>query len=98
LDALVAEQTLVVVEGGFVARPHQPTTLVRGAAEGVDRSVRRAAEIPGPELEAALEQLVADSHRTTEDDLTSGVARIFGWSRRGPDVAAVLGRALANLV
>jgi len=97
LDTLVAQGTFVVVEGSFVARPHQTTTLVRGAVGGDDRSVRRPGEVPPGELGAALEQLVADSHSVAEDDLTTQVSRLFGWPRRTAEVNAALGRALADL-
>ena len=86
-----------MLDDGFVARPHQSATLVRGAVEGDERSVRRAAEVPPAELEAALEQFVADSHTITEDQLTTQVARLFGWPRRTADVSAALGTALTRL-
>lgn len=97
LDTLVAQGTFVVLDESFVARPHQPSTLVRGAIDGDDRSVRHPGEVPPGELQAALEQLVADSHTIAEDDLTTQVARLFGWPRRTPDVIAALGQALADL-
>ena len=97
LATLAGQGVVVVTDGAFVARPHQSATLVRGAVDGDDATVRRAGEVPLAELEAALEQVVADSHTIAADELTARVARIFGWTRRRADIATALGRALDQL-
>ena len=55
-------------------------------------------EIPSDELDEALIRFVAELHSVTEDELTARIASVFGWERRGPDIAEALGRAIRSLV
>lgn len=38
--------------------------------------------------------LVSDARSITWDELTTRVARLFGWNRRGPDIAKALDSVL----
>jgi hypothetical protein len=62
------------------------------------RSAREVGEIPHLELELAVAQLVIDARAISSDELTSSVARLFGWRRRGPDITEALGRAIHSCI
>lgn len=64
-----------------------------------DPSTRRSiAEVPATELRAAIERVVADAVHAGRDELTFAVARLYGWNRRGADIAAGLERAVTYLL
>ncbi len=64
-----------------------------------DRNTRRSiAEVPATELRAAVERVVADATHAGRDELTFAVARLYGWNRRGTDIAAGLERAVTYLL
>jgi hypothetical protein len=48
-------------------------------------------------MQLAVLNLVRDAKRVRRDELTSEVARLFGWNRRGRDIAAALDRAVDGL-
>jgi hypothetical protein len=55
-------------------------------------------EVPATELRAAIERVVDDAIRAGRDELTLAVARLYGWNRRGSDIAAGLDRAVTYLL
>ena len=59
---------------------------------------RRADEVPLAEMQLAVANLIADAKRVRRDELTFEVARLFGWNRRGPEIAAALDRAVDGLL
>ena len=61
-------------------------------------SRRSIAEVPATELRAAVEQVVGDAMHAGRDELTFAVARLYGWNRRGVDIAAGLERAVTYLL
>jgi hypothetical protein len=66
---------------------------------GADSEARRTAEeIPLEETQLAVRQLVRDAKRVRRSELTFEVARLYGWNRRGPDIAAALDRAVDGLL
>jgi hypothetical protein len=97
LESLVGEGALVIVADSFVARPHQLTPVVRVALDDDAATIRKVAEIWPAELELAVEHLVDDSRTIAEADLAVGLVKLFGWSRRGPDLTAAVTRAVAAL-
>jgi hypothetical protein len=54
--------------------------------------------VPKLELALAVQHLVEDARRVSRDELTFQVARLFGWNRRGSDIAAALDRAVDKLL
>ena len=81
----------------FLARDGGEIQAVR--IPGGDPEARRGAEeIPLAEMQLAVANLVADAKRVRREELTFEVARLFGWNRRGPDIAAALDRAVDGLL
>ena len=70
---------------------------VRRPSEEPD-SQRSIDEIPPEELRLAVLNLVGDAKRATSDELTAEAARLFGWARRGSDIAEGLDRAMRTLI
>lgn len=76
---------------------HDAPILVR--VPGADEATRRAVdEIPAAELQRALELAATDLGSPTADELTSAVAKLFGWTRRGTEIQNTLDANLAILV
>ena len=95
--ALVRRGDLQKVENGFLAVSPDQLTAVR--VPGEDPEARRSVEeIPRSELKLAVLHLAGDARRVSRDDLTFEVARLFGWNRRAPDIAAALDGAVDDLV
>lgn len=59
---------------------------------------RPAMQIPRTEAKLAVRHIIDDARRVSRDELTSEVSRLFGWNRRGPDIAAALDGAVDALV
>jgi hypothetical protein len=74
---------------GFLSINSSGPDAVRTPTED-PRSHRDIAEIPHLELALAVEMLVNDARSITPDELTTRVARLFGWNRRGPDISKTL--------
>jgi very-short-patch-repair endonuclease len=84
-------------EAGFLFLNGSRCERVRVATDD-PRSEREVGEIPHLELELAVAQLVIDARSISSDELTSCVARLFGWRRRGPDITEALGLAIHSCV
>ena len=50
------------------------------------------------EANLAVRYIVDGARRVSRDELTSEVSRLFGWNRRGPDIAAALDGAVDALI
>ena len=61
-------------------------------------AIRNVAEVSRHEQMSAIRHLVSEAHRVSKDELTFEVCRLFGWNRRGPDIAAALDKAVEELV
>jgi len=59
---------------------------------------RPVAQISRTEAKLAVQHIIADAQRVSRDELTFEACRLFGWNRRGPDIAAALDGALDALV
>jgi hypothetical protein len=55
-------------------------------------------QVHSAELELAIVNLVRDAGGIAWDDATVHVARLYGWTRRGPDISRRLGATLDHLV
>jgi len=77
----------VLRDGDFLRRTDPPPVTVRTPTEACRRDVEH---VPGQELSLALVSQVRDTGGITRDELTASVARLYGWTRRGPDIIARL--------
>lgn len=82
---------------GFLRLESSTLSKVRVPTDDPE-SRREAKHVPQAELQLAIAHLVSDAHAITRDEVSVRVARLFGWSRRGPDVTAALDRAIEILV
>ena len=95
--ALTRSEAITADRNGFLARAGGEIQAVR--IPGDDPEARRGAEeVPLAEMQLAVANLIADAKRVRRDELTFEVARLFGWNRRGPDIAAALDRAVDGLL
>lgn len=78
----------IVVADGFLALASQSAVIVRGGDKDDPATIRAISEIPPSELQEAIIRFVREVHPITEDELTARVAGVFGWSRRGSDIAS----------
>jgi hypothetical protein len=83
---------------GFVRLRHGATLtsrgLVRSPVPGDPKTVRSAHQVAQEELVLAARQLLEAAPGITRDDLSTQIASVFGWGRRGHEVAAAIDRAI----
>lgn len=97
LRSLVQREQANWLESTFTyARPEQ-LTVVRIPGDD-PAAVRSVAQVSSREQVNAIRHLVEDAHRVTIDQLTFEVCRLFGWNRRGSDIAAALERSIEALI
>jgi hypothetical protein len=85
------------VESLFLAQDEDQLSAVRIPGDNA-AARRKVEEVPRAELKLAVRHLISDARRVTRDELTFQVARLFGWNRRGPDIAAALDGAVDELI
>lgn len=83
---------------GFLRLPESASKTVRVPVDGEPTTRRDVEEVPPEEIRLAASMVVRDARSITRNELTSVVARTFGWNRRGPDIAAALEKAVDALV
>ena len=87
----------VLRDGEFVTLTSAPLATVRTPTEASRRDVEH---VHDHELTLALVNLVHDAGGIHYDELTTKVARLYGWTRRGPDITTrmqtLISRLLAN--
>jgi hypothetical protein len=98
IRALRRKGDVVVESEGFLATPGQSTAIVRAGDKGDAETIRTIHEIPPSELKEAIVRFVRDVHSITEDELTARVSAVFGWNRRGADIAGEFRRVVRKLV
>jgi very-short-patch-repair endonuclease len=96
LDGLVRAGT-VVRDGNAFRLPNQRVDLVRVPVAGDERTLREVKQVPNVELAEAVGRLVAEARVVTEEEAQQKAARLFGWRRTGPAIAAALTRAVEQL-
>jgi hypothetical protein len=96
--ALRSSGTVQRDSGGFLFLTSQLPPTVRGGDSDYPESIRSAQEVPPAELQLAIANLVMDAKTIDENELTSRVAALFGWNRRGPEIEEVLRSAVRSLV
>lgn len=92
LQELVGEG-VVLREQGAIRRHDLPLTVVRVPGED-EHSQRLVQEIPPAELDLAVLKTIEGAGSSNRDELTESVARLFGWSRRGARIVALLDEAI----
>jgi hypothetical protein len=83
---------------GFLALPSQSTPVVRAGSQSDPATIRTIHEIPPSELKEAIVRFVREVHSISEDELTARVSSVFGWNRRGSDIAEELRKVVRKLV
>jgi very-short-patch-repair endonuclease len=90
---------------GLVSRIEASYTYARASQLQVVRvpggnqlAGRSATQISRTEAKLAVQHIIADARRVSRDELTSEVSRLFGWNRRGADIATALNGAVDALV
>ena len=87
----------VLRDGEFLTLTGAPLATVRTPTDACRREVEH---VHDHELTLALANLVRDAGGITHDELTIRVARLYGWTRRGPDITTrmhtLITRLLAN--
>jgi hypothetical protein len=89
---------VVSVSDGFLALSSQSTPIVRSGDRSNPESIRTIEEIPPVELQEAVVRFVREVHVISEDELTARISAVFGWSRRGPDIASEFRKTVRRLV
>ena len=81
----------------FLWSPDSEAVTVRTPTHDPE-SQRRVSEVADEEIEAAIVALVRDAKQATWDEVSTGVARILGWARRGRDIDQALEDSLSRLI
>jgi len=82
---------------GFLGLPNQPPPTVRASDRADPETTRTIHEIPPSELKEAIVRFVRQVHSITEDELTARVSSVFGWNRRGSDIASEFRKIVRRL-
>jgi hypothetical protein len=56
------------------------------------------AQISRAEAKLAVQHIITDAQRVSRDELTFEASRLFGWNRRGSDIAVALDGVIDALV
>ena len=88
----------VTVKGEFLYPTNMVDCPVRIPLNGVEESRRGALFVAPEELEQAVLSMIQDLRSSEREQLLSETARLFGWQRKGPDVAKVLTSALDRVL
>lgn len=98
LRALRRRKEIISESDGFLALPSQSTPVVRAGTQSDPETIRTIHEIPPSELKEAIVRFVREVHPITEDELTARVSSVFGWNRRGSDIASEFRKVVRKLV
>ena len=98
IKTLRARGRIVESEPGFLMVKDGDASRVRIPDADNPNTRRPIDEVPNTELRAAIEAVVADAMQAGRDELTFAVARLYGWNRRGSDIAAALDRTVTYLI
>jgi hypothetical protein len=86
------------VDDEFILPPDAVEVPVRVPDPGDPRTIREITHIPNVELRAAICNLLHDAHTLDQDELTTRVARLFGWEQTGSRIRAALQQLLDQLL
>jgi very-short-patch-repair endonuclease len=97
LESLRLRGLISRMEGSYTYTRASQLEVVR--VPGGNQLTRRSAtQISRTEARLAVQHIIDDARRVSRDELTFEVSRLFGWNRRGPDIAAALDSAVDALV
>ncbi|MFB9308616.1 very-short-patch-repair endonuclease [Agromyces hippuratus] len=82
-------------DGDFVSVAGRTVDRVRSATIEATRSV---SQVHASELQLAVENVVRDAAGASRAEVTSAVARAFGWSRTGSEVSQAIAREIDGMV
>ncbi|MEV5766021.1 DUF3320 domain-containing protein [Micromonospora sp. NPDC052213] len=82
-------------DGDFVRVPGTVVSEVRSPIDVCSRSVE---QVHDDELTLALTNLVRDTGGVSRDELSTHVAKLYGWNRRGPDISRRLEQLIERMV
>ena len=85
----------VLRDGEFLILTSASVTTVRTPTDACRRDVKY---VHDDELMLALTNLVRDVGGITHGELTTRAARLYGWTRRGPDISTRLDALIARLI
>jgi hypothetical protein len=85
----------ILRDGEFLTLTGAPLATVRMPTDACRCEVEH---VHDHELALALANLVRDVGGITHDELTVRVARLYGWTRRGPDISTRLHMLIARLL
>ena len=85
-------------DDGFVVSASSSLERPRFPEESDPSTKRKVEDVRLEELELAVMAVVLEALCISRDELTSTVAALFGWERRGADIARALDSAVDNLV
>ena len=97
LAALLRSRYVQRLEGTFTFGHPGQLSVVRVPTDE-DGAIRSATQVSRHEQMTAIKRLVEDAYRVSRDELTFEICRLFGWNRRGADIAAALEEAVEALV
>jgi very-short-patch-repair endonuclease len=97
LEKLVQRGTVRRLETSFTYIKPDQLSQVR-VPSGDPLSARSVAQVSRRERVSAIKHLIDEAHRVSRDELTFEVCRLFGWNRRGSDIAAALEEAIDKLI
>ena len=95
IDAAIEQSKRTARRGDFLIDKQSSSLMVRAPSADVSRTIE---QVHDDEIGAAMVHLVEDAGGVESDALMVAVARMFGWGRRGGDIADRLERALDSLV
>ena len=85
------------LEGSYTYTHASQLQVVR--VPGGNQLARRSAtQISRTEAKLAVRHIIEEARRVSRDELTFEVCRLFGWNRRGTDIAAALDGAVDALI
>jgi hypothetical protein len=85
----------VIRDGGFITTAETRQPAVRTPTRACQRTIE---QVHDHELTLALVGLVRDAASISQDELTTRAARLYGWTRRGPDITSRLGALISGLL
>jgi len=85
----------VLRDGEFLTLTGAAVATVRTPTDACRREVEH---VHDQELSLALANLVRDAGGITHDELMVGAARLYGWTRCGPDITARLHTLITRLL
>lgn len=93
IERAIRQTPGVVRNGDFLDVEGRAVDRVRGGGE----NPRKAEHVHLAELQLAITMLLRDSGITAESDITTGVKRIFGWTRAGAEISRRVSFAIDEL-